>query len=75
MNVIEILEIYLLPQVRYGFGSTPQCGIVQKIECPYVAQGTEEELEFVKTETWEYQVRIQLLTFFKPLSKGQTLKM
>jgi len=55
VNVIEILEIYLLPQVRYGFGSTPQCGIVQQIECPYVAQGTEEELEFVKTETWEYQ--------------------
>jgi len=55
VNVIEILEIYLLPQVRYGFGSTPQCGIVQQIECPYVAQGTEEELEFVKEETWEYQ--------------------
>lgn len=61
VNVVEILDIYLLPQVAHGYGSTAACRAAQKVECPYVANADDEELEYVREETRKYQEQTEEL--------------
>jgi len=56
VNVVEILEIYLLPEVAYGNGSTPVCRLAQQIFCNYIVNAEGDDLEHIKTENKRYQV-------------------
>ena len=57
VNLVNILEIYLLPQVAQGYGSTPLCRIAQKFCCNDVVTADETELEVIKEMNSQYQVR------------------
>ena len=56
VNVAEILPIWMLPQVKYGFGSDATCRLMQSIECNLVSTGNETDLQFVEEQTRLYQV-------------------
>uniref|UniRef100_H2Z084 Uncharacterized protein n=1 Tax=Ciona savignyi TaxID=51511 RepID=H2Z084_CIOSA len=45
VNVVEIMEIYVLPEVGHGFGSTPQCRAAQLTFCNYIVSANETEKE------------------------------
>nr|XP_009858789.1 phospholipase B1, membrane-associated-like [Ciona intestinalis] len=55
VNLVEILDIYLLPQVAHGFGSTAACRAAQATECNYVSTANDTELEVIKVINDEYQ--------------------
>ena len=56
MNVAEILPIWMLPQVKTGYGSDAACRQMQELECNLVSIGNETELQFVEEQTRLYQV-------------------
>lgn len=56
VNMVNILEIDLLPQVGFGYGSTVACRLAQSIECNYVSEASDEELEIIRGINAEYQV-------------------
>ena len=58
VNLVNILEIFHLPQVAHGFGSTDACRKAQKTFCNYIAAADEEEMEEIKQINHEYQVRV-----------------
>ncbi|XP_039266353.2 phospholipase B1, membrane-associated-like [Styela clava] len=64
ISIVDILEIYLLPQVGTGYGSTPQCRAMQSSFCNYVvvdAINDETEQERLKAINKQYQIQLQEL--------------
>ncbi|XP_076802190.1 phospholipase B1, membrane-associated-like isoform X2 [Clavelina lepadiformis] len=55
VNLIEILEIYLLPQVPDGFGASPSCKVLQTTFCNYVVTANETETEHIRKQNKLYQ--------------------
>ena len=56
MNVVDILEIYLLPQVGTGFGSTTVCKIAQRALCNYIVTADADDVKAIRKLNKEYQV-------------------
>lgn len=59
INIVDILEIYLLPLVGYGAGSTVQCRFMQNSFCGYIIGADGEEREYIEKVNKEYQVGCQ----------------
>lgn len=59
IQIIQILEMYLLPQVSSGYGAYPLCNLTQPAACGYVinAAKNEESLTELREINWRYQVR------------------
>ena len=64
VNLVNILEIHLLPEIARGYGSTIECRIAQKTFCNYVATANEEEMENIKNINSQYQVGLFLNIVF-----------
>ena len=62
VQIVQIMEIYLLPQVSDGFGASPLCGISQRAVCNHVIDSVEnnDTLTTLKEINWEYQVPIYI---------------
>jgi len=59
VNVLEQSRASLLPQVKYGFGSTDACRLLQSIECPFVSNANESESQFIEEQTRLYQQKVR----------------
>nr|XP_002121478.1 phospholipase B1, membrane-associated-like [Ciona intestinalis] len=59
INVVEIMEIYVLPDVGHGYGSTPQCRAAQLTFCNYIVAATDEELPIIIEKNKQYQTLTQ----------------
>jgi len=71
VSIVEILEIYLLPQVADGFGASSVCNIAQLAFCNYVAGADENDMKNIKEQNELYQVgqdRIAVQCVFRILT-------
>ncbi|CAK8680401.1 phospholipase B1, membrane-associated-like [Clavelina lepadiformis] len=57
VQIIQIMEIYLLPQVPDGYNASQFCHIFQNLACSHVVESVNdpEALQILKEKNWEYQ--------------------
>jgi len=56
VQVVQILEIYPLPELQKSPVAPPLCGIVQAAACGYVVNANETIMGSIKEKNWQYQV-------------------
>nr|XP_039274650.1 phospholipase B1, membrane-associated-like [Styela clava] len=63
VNLVDILDIYLLPYVGYGYGSTPQCRALQSSFCGYVVDTMNDTVQkdYLRGINRQYQMQLQAL--------------
>jgi len=59
VQVAEILPIWMLGRVKYGFGADAACRAMQGIECGFVSNANETELVYIEEQTRLYQKETQ----------------
>ncbi|XP_076815182.1 phospholipase B1, membrane-associated-like [Clavelina lepadiformis] len=59
VNVVDILEIYLLPLVSDGFGSTNVCRLLQRTFCGYIVTANAAEMENIREINKRYQTLVE----------------
>jgi len=59
VQIAEILPIWMLGQVKTGYGADAACAAMQGIECGFVSNANETELIFIEEQTRLYQKETQ----------------